>query len=418
MNIIYFLQGSKETKKVKVRFYHNRLDLTTSTSLLCKTENWDPVSQLFVNDNTTRRKWNVKLNLLKDNIETEFNTDFLNGEIMDTKWLENIVKKTFLRPNMEEKLHNDRTTVYLYDFGVDWLENKSADYRSKKSKPLTKKRIGQLTKALSFFAEYQGTRHIKLKDFSLEEIEKFFHFLIDQKYSFSSAKKRLTELRFLCARAKKMNLNINPDYLQKIDVEDSSEEIEEIYLNETEIEIIFNKDFSDNDLLDIVRDRFILSLWTGIRVSDLNTLDSNNIINGLLEVVSKKTNTLSKIALHPHVRYTLAKRGGLLPPKVSENEYNIQIKEVCRLCKIDAPTYGKLKDKEKKREIAGYYPKYKLVSSHIARRSFATNLSDKISTKAISKMLGHKSLTTTELYNKKSKLEYSEEASNLWDSKN
>ncbi len=418
MNIIYFLQGTKEIKKVKVRLYHNKLDLTASTNLPARSEHWDSESQLFVNDNATRRQWNVKLNVLKNTIETEFSTDFINGEVMDTQWLNNIIKKVFLRPDQEEKLHNGRTTTYLYDFGLDWLKNKSKDWKNSNSKPLTKKAKGQYLKALELFNEYQGNRHIKLRDFTLTEIEKFFHFLIGKDYSYSTAKKKLTEIKFLCDKAKRMKLNICPDFEAKTVFKDPNPEIEEIYLNETEIESIFNYDFSDNETMDIIRDNFILNLWTGIRISDLNTLDSKNLINGMLEVISVKTKTLSKIPLHPMVKYTLEKRFGNLPPKVTDNEYNIQIKEICRLCKIDAPTYGKLKDKDKNREIAGYYPKYKLVSSHIARRSFATNLSDKISAKAISKIAGWSNEKMAELYNKKSKLEYAEEVSKLWDSKN
>jgi integrase len=414
MNITYSLTGTKEIKKVKVRLYHNKLDIPVTTNLVSKAENWDSDSQLFKKNNTV----NKKLIELKENIANEFNTDFSNGEIIDKQWLNEVIKRTFFRPNKERKMQNHKDTVYLYDFGKDWLENKSGEWRNSNSKPLTKKAKGQYMKALELFGEYQGKRNIKLRDFSLEEIKGFFHFLIDKNYSFPTAKKKLTELKFLCDKAKNMNLNVNTDYLTKTIFKDTAPEIEEIYLNDAEIESIFNQDFSDNDLLDIIRDNFILCLWSGLRISDLVTLDSNNIINGMIETISVKTKTLAKVPLHPQVKYILEKRFGNLPPKVKKDEYNIQIKEICRICKIDQPVYGKIYDKKKDRDIAGYYPKYKLVSSHIARRSFATNLSDKISTKAISKMIGHSNEKITEFYNKKSKLEYADELSKIWDSQN
>lgn len=420
MNIIYFLSGTKEIKKVKVRLYHNRLDIPASTNLLAKVEEWDAETQLFKQykgkDKELKQKNEdniAKLLALKKIIHKEFNNDFANGEIINVDWLKKIIAKAFFRPNAEEKMLNHRNTIYLYDFGKDWLENKSSKWRNSKSKPLTNKAKSQYLKTLEFFKEYQGERQIKLKDFTTQEIEGFFDFIMDKKYSFVTAKKKLTELKFLCDKAQKLKLNINTDYLIPILRTDPYPEIEEIYLNESEIESIFNYDFSDNETMDIIRDNFILSLWTGIRLSDLSTLDSKNLINGLLEVKSVKTNTISKIPLHPQVKYTLEKRFGNLPPKANKDQYNVLIKEICRLCKIDSPTFGKIKDKEKNREIAGYYPKYKLVSSHIARRSYATNLSDKISTKAIAKMLGHKSEKMTEFYNKKSKLEYAYELNEI-----
>jgi hypothetical protein len=77
--------------------------------------------------------------------------------------------------------------------------------------------------------------------------------------------------------------------------------------------------------------------------------------------------------------------------------------------------YGKLFDKDLKRKKIGCFEKYKLLSSHVARRSFATNNYGKVNDATLnsicgwtkdSKMLNH--------YNKTSKLEHAKKLEESW----
>jgi hypothetical protein len=412
MNIRYKLLGTREYKKIYVRLYHHKLDIPVNTNLITKTEDWDATAQLFKRNNIA----NKQLIELKINIENAFNSDYATGTIINKDWLTNIVAKTFLRPSKEENLINPPHTIYLCDFGQYWLDNHAKTYRTENATFFTPKAITQHTKALQQLKEFQGNRQIKMIDFDLTEIKNFYYFLIDQDYAVNTAKKTLTEVKFLCKRAKELKFNINLDFEVKTVFKDNSPEIEDIYLNESEIETIFKHDFSNDEYLDYVRDNFIINLWTGIRINDFVNLDQNNFINGIIETTTSKTNTIVKIPLHPQVKAVLAKRNGLLPPKVTETEYNIQIKEICRICGINAQTFGKVFDSTIQRKVAKYYHKYELVTSHIARRSFATNLSNKLSSQAISKIAGWSTDKMAKHYNKKSKLETAQELENIWNS--
>ena len=53
--------------------------------------------------------------------------------------------------------------------------------------------------------------------------------------------------------------------------------------------------------------------------------------------------------------------------------FNKYLKEICTISKIDKIVKGNKYDDKIKRYISGEYPKYELVSSHICRRSFASN---------------------------------------------
>jgi integrase len=403
MKIVYRLIGTKELKKVYVRLYHNKLNLPVSTNLISRTEDWDSNLELFKKN----KEANKKLIDLKINIENAFNSDFSSGVIMDKAWLKNIVTKTFLRPNKEEKLLNHSYTIFLDDFGIHWLENDAKEWKNSRSKLLTNKAKSQKLKALEQFKEFQSQKDkkIRLIDFTTQEIKGFYDFLIAKKYSVSTAKKTLSEIKFLCKRALELKFNVCLDFEQPILFKDDSVKVDDIYLNESEINTIFNYDFSDNETMDIIRDNFILSLWTGKRISDLMNLNSENLMNGIIESIDIKTNAFVKVPLHPQVKAVIKKYFGCLPPKVNKDEYNLQIKEICRLCKIDAMTYGKVFNPKTERKVTAYYEKHKLVTSHTARRSFATNLSRFLPLKHVAKILGWSDEKMVNHYNKTTEAE-------------
>jgi len=54
MNITYNLSGRKLIKKLSVRFYHNKLDLSVSLNVMLMDNEWDSVNQIVVgNDEVT-----------------------------------------------------------------------------------------------------------------------------------------------------------------------------------------------------------------------------------------------------------------------------------------------------------------------------------------------------------------------------
>ena len=84
--------------------------------------------------------------------------------------------------------------------------------------------------------------------------------------------------------------------------------------------------------------------------------------------------------------------------RISDQKYNDYLKEVCKIAKLDQKVKGKKqinisKDplERKVRRVEGMYPKYELVTSHIGRRSFATNHYGKIPTSYLIYVTGHSS---------------------------
>jgi integrase len=172
-----------------------------------------------------------------------------------------------------------------------------------------------------------------------------------------------------------------------------SEDTDSIYLSVDELERIYNHDFSDNKKLDKVRDLFIIACWTGLRFSDMCELSIDNIsktpYGQLITIKTVKTGETVVIPVHNTIIEILKKYKNILPRVPSNQKMNDYLKDIGEAVKIKetvelVKTKGGLRFKEA-------FQKWELISSHTARRSFATNMyiAD-IPAISIMKITGHK----------------------------
>lgn len=164
-----------------------------------------------------------------------------------------------------------------------------------------------------------------------------------------------------------------------------------IYITKEERNILFTAKI-DSERLQRVRDMFVFQSLIGCRVGDLCKLTKDNVQNGILTYIPRKTKDgkpiavtvpLSKNAIEILSRYDLP--DGRLMPFITDQRYNTYLKELFRLVEINRivtrlnPTTGepeqvKLSD---------------IISSHTARRAFIGNLYGKVDSGVISSMSGH-----------------------------
>jgi integrase len=107
------------------------------------------------------------------------------------------------------------------------------------------------------------------------------------------------------------------------------------------------------------------------------------------------------IPISKEVRKILTKRNGEFPRAISDQKYNDYIKDVCKLAEINKICEGKKRisiapkgvkpTKSDYRDVVGEFKKWELVSSHIGRRSFATNYYGKVPTTFLINITGHSS---------------------------
>ena len=157
--------------------------------------------------------------------------------------------------------------------------------------------------------------------------------------------------------------------------------------------------------LERARGLFLIGCYTGLRVSDFSRLSKSHIGHHIT-IKTHKTGTPVVIPIHPVVR-EIIDNGFNLTDTISDQKLNEQIKELCRLANITEKVM--VNRNEGGRDIEHVLPKYKLVSSHTARRSFATNAYKAgVPTIGIMKLTGHTKESTFLKYIKVSAQENAE----------
>lgn len=414
----YSLRSKNDIAPIYVRFVSGRnISIAIPLNILINPKNWDKANQKIRNVITVKNRdeINRRLILLKAHIFDQFSLDYTSGEVIDKSWLERTCNAFFNRPKHEKKGSNKNSSIYYTDFALFWLEEKSSTWLVGQDKYMPEREINKYKHFIGMVQEYQGKDKLKLKDISSLDISDFVKHLADNHYASKTIQRHIGRFKFFLNRAEELQLTINPAFKQRV-FTPKSEPIKEPYLNPEEIEAIYKQDFSDNESYDNVRDNLIIAVWTGLRVSDfLGQLNISNFIDDEIQITTQKTNTQVVIPLHPMVKRILIKRKGKLPKKISDQKFNKYVKEVCKKVGIKEKMKGGLYDKKSKRKVFGDFEKWKLISSHIGRRSFATNHYGKIPDSVIMGVCGWSQKDMMLKYIKKSNREHAVELKKYWD---
>jgi integrase len=234
---------------------------------------------------------------------------------------------------------------------------------------------------------------ISIKDVNDRFKNEFVDYQKENGYAQNTIHKDLIIIKAMCKHARFLGLEVHQQ-LDTLRVDRAKSE--KTYLTFEELEKIENQTLN-NESLDNVRDWLIISCYTGQRQSDFLRFTKSmiRIENGksLLEFTQQKTNKLTTVPLHKKVLRILDKRNGEFPRSISDQRYNEYIKEVCKLSGITKLTQGGklIETDDGFRKVSGVYPKYELVSSHIGRRSFATNFYGTIPTTYLIYITNHSS---------------------------
>jgi hypothetical protein len=192
------------------------------------------------------------------------------------------------------------------------------------------------------------------------------------------------------------------------------EDVDAVYLSWSELSKIYHLDLSANPYLIKYRDLFVLGCLTGFRFSDYSNIQFDELRDGMLHVIQKKTLSTVIVPLREDARRILVDKYEMRIPKVSNPNFNYYIKDVVRLAGITEPV--KISHKRGNQIIEEVRSKCDWVCSHTARRSFCTNEylagtpSDLIM--AIS---GHKTEKAFRTYIKADKMKKASMIKKLWD---
>jgi len=192
------------------------------------------------------------------------------------------------------------------------------------------------------------------------------------------------------------------------------EEVDNVYLNESELQQLKDTDFAGTPYLDRVRDWFLLLSWTGSRFSDLEKVAKADIKDGFITFRQQKTGTKVVIPVHPVVMEIFEKYEFNLPDVITNQRFNEYIKEACKIAGITSK-------ETMTRTIGGKvvtesFEKWEHVTSHTGRRCFATNMYKRgLPTLAIMSITGHKTEKSFLKYIKVKQDEHAEMMRKAWE---
>ena len=248
---------------------------------------------------------------------------------------------------------------------------------------------------LEFVQKEYGTSDIYLRDLNYSFVIKFDNFL--RAYKLSRNKKRIlgnTIIKHIQRLRKMVTMAFHIEWIDRdpfVKYKPVFEKSEREYLSQAELQNIENYE-TDIERLNIVKDLFIFSCYTGIAYVDVMKLTKDNVLLGIdggQWIITKrtKTNTPVKIPILETTQQLIdkyknnirAEVSGTLFPTLSNQKLNSYLKEIADVCGIK-----------------------KNLTFHMARHTFATTvtLTNGVPIETVSKLLGHTKLSTTQIYAK------------------
>ncbi|MCH8902912.1 MAG: site-specific integrase [Bacteroidetes bacterium] len=257
--------------------------------------------------------------------------------------------------------------------------------------------VRKIKTTLSRLKEFELTRKYQI-DFgtiTLDFYDKFLDFLInDLSLLNNSVGKHIKTLKAFMNYASENGYNKNSNDYRKFKA--LREEVEIIYLTESELFRIYNVEL-DSETLKSVRDNFCFSCFTGLRFSDLKKIKKSNIQQDFITIRTEKTRDYLKVPLNDFSKEILKEYGGQLPNSISNQKSNMYLKHIGELAGIDDSIT--ISQYSGSRKIERILPKFQFISTHTGRRTFITlSLEKGIRAEVVMEMTGHKDYSTFKKY--------------------
>lgn len=259
-------------------------------------------------------------------------------------------------------------------------------------RPGTVKRWKNCRNHLLRFEEIRG-RKISYTQIDSNFADQFRAFLLDRGNNHNSATHLIKKIIAFCRYSEKSGWYQFGYKIKGWNVKTTRSDDNLIALNEEEL--IKIRDFPfEKERLQRVRDLFVFQASVGCRYSDLEGIQADWLVDGVLYFRNIKSDRSHDVKLSQVALLIWEKYQGEIPV-ISNQKYNAYIKEAAKVAGLIDPVFVK----------GEMVPKYKLISTHTARRTFATILDAKgVSISLISKVIGHANVNTTQDYLKHSQV--------------
>ena len=348
-----------------------------STNRECDPEKWNKPTGRVRGTGQSANQINSHLELMRSNIfEAQRNLMMAGVE----------VSLNSIKNKLDGKTEHKKSLLDVYRYHVQQVK----ELVGKQYAAGTLKRFKAALSSVEAFIKWKYNE----EDISLSEVN--FQFITEYEFFLKSQRnvqhntamgiiKKLKQIIRMCLANEWIERD--PFMNFKVRIHDTHRSV----LMENELMTLTNK-LLMTERLSLVRDIFIFSCYTGLSYGDVEKLTPADISTGIdgekwVFTTRTKTDTDSRIPLLPMALELIEKyeshpkviHSGRLFPILSNQKMNEYLNELANICGID-----------------------KQLTFHCARHTFATTvtLSNGVPIETVSKMLGHKSLRTTQIYAK------------------
>jgi integrase len=387
-------RDKKKVSPINLVFGYKGKKFKYSTGYKACYDDWDFSKQRIKSNKSiliNAREVNNLLNLIETSLSKEY-SKYISEQVIVT----NELLKSFLDKLLNKKIEVEQTNKIptFFEFSYDSLAVKKG-----KLAPATYNSYRQtLVKLETYSKEYRI--QITFDSFDKKFVNSFSTFL-EEHYDHrqNSLSKHFKNLKTYLIDASNRGLIKNKNFIVK-DFCYPTEDTTAIYLDEKELKKMFDENLSDNRTMELARDIFLIGCYIGQRVSDYNGLTKNDIVlkSGIqyFKIRQSKTKTDVLCPITKEIVEIMELRHNKLPPKkLNEQDINDEIKKLGEILGFTE----KIKCEYTKggKKVVEMIPKYNLIHTHTARRSFCTNMYlKKMSVFDIMLFSGHK--TEKEFY--------------------
>lgn len=371
---VFYLRSNYTNKEglspVMIRIYLNNQRLSIGSSgVAINPKSWDNEKNRLKGRSTEILQANLQL----DNIQAGLQAIFRRLELSEDLSLE-LIKSEFL--GKKEQLD---TILSLFEKHNNDIRNQVGISKS----VATLQKYENCKRHFSNFIKSKyGRTDLKLSEVTPIVIHDFRIYLLTTKKCMPNTTTKILKFFKTIILFGRKNGFLTHDPFREIRFH--LEPVDRGFLTDNEIKTIMQKEMV-TPRLELVRDMFIFSCFTGLAYIDVANLTEDNIVelDGKQWIMTKRQKT--KIATNiilldiPKMiieKYASVRKDGKLLPILSNQKMNAYLKEIADICQIN-----------------------KNLTYHVARHTFATmSISKGVPIETVSKMLGHSKTQTTQIY--------------------
>ena len=376
--VVFYLRSNYVNKEgktsVMLRIYLNNERLSLgSTGIAITASQWDKDKERIKGRTTDALSTNLQL----DNIASGLQAIFRKIEMSDDLSLERI-KSEFLGKKDE------------IDTLMQLFEKHNTDISKQVGISVSKATLQKYNVCKRHFSDFLDKQYkrndLKLTELTylvIREFDLYLRTVVGQ--NSNTATKTMKTFKTITLLGQKMGVLLHDPFMNH---RFHLEPVNRGFLTDEEILLIANKEIGI-PRLELVRDIFIFSCFTGLAYIDVSNLTPDHIITlgdkQWIMTQRQKTSVETNILLLDIPKAIIdkycdnpayPKRENKLFPILSNQKMNAYLKEIADLCGIK-----------------------KNLTFHLARHTFATmSLSKGVPMESVSKMLGHTNIKTTQIY--------------------